>query len=115
MQRRYKSSLMQNITDVLSKFFTNVGHSLSKTIPKSKSQFQISFNNSSLSSFALKPVTIGKVRKPISQLKNRKALGSTSILFIIFQDSSDVLARTLTLILNQVFEQGVFAEILKIA
>lgn len=99
----------------MNKFFTNVGHSLSKTIPKSKSQFQISFNNSSLGSFALKPVTVGKVRKPISQLKNRKTLGSTSILFIISQDSSDVLVRTLTFILNQLFEQGVFPEILKIA
>ena len=56
----------------------------------------------------LKPVTHDEVRKLISQLNNRKALGPTS------KDNIDILARPLTLILNQSFEQGIFPEILKI-
>ena len=51
----------------------------------------------------------------MSQLNNRKALGSTSIPVTILKDNIDVLVRLWTLILNQSFEQGIFPEILKIA
>ena len=57
----------KNIANAFNNFFTNKGPSLSKTIPQSKKNFK-NFNNSSLDSFVLKPVTHDEVRKLISQL-----------------------------------------------
>ena len=70
------------IANVFYNFFTNIGSSLSKTIFQSKN-FKNLLNNSSLNSFVLKLVTHDEVRKLISQLNNRKALGPTSILITI--------------------------------
>ena len=56
-----------------------------------------------------------EVRKLVSQLNNRKALGPTSILVTIRKDNIDVLVRPLSLVLNQSFEQGILPEVLKIA
>ena len=64
--------------------------------------------------FVLKPVTHNELRKLVSQLNNRKALGPTSIPVTILKDNIDNLVRPLTLTLNQLFEQGIFPEILKI-
>ena len=105
----------KNIANAFKIFFANIGPSLSKTILQSKKNFTNFLNNSSLNSFVLKPVTHDEVRKLVSQLNNRKALGPTSIPVTILKDNIDVLVRPLTLILNQSFEQGIFPEILKIA
>ena len=67
----------KNIANAFNNFFTNIGPSLSKTIFQSKN-FKNLLNNSSLNSFVLKLVTHDEVRKLISQLNNRKALGPTS-------------------------------------
>ena len=64
--------------------------------------------------FVLTLVTHDEVRKLISQLNNRKALGPTSIQVTILKDNIEVLVRHLTFNLNQSFEQGIFPEILKI-
>ena len=45
---------------------------------------------------------------------NWKALGPTSIPVTILKDNIDILVRSLTFILNQSFEQGIFPEIVKI-
>ena len=99
----------KNIANAFNNFLTNIGPSLSKTIPQSKMNFKNFLKNSTLNSFVLKPVTHNEVRKLISQL------GSTSIPVTILRDAIDFLVRPLTLILNQSFEQGIFPEILKIA
>ena len=96
-------------------FFTNIGLSLPKTILQSKKNFKNFLNNSSLKSFVLKPVNHDEVRKLISQLNNRKALGPTSIPVTILKDNIGVFVRSLTLILKKSFEQGIFPEILKIS
>ena len=72
----------------------------------------MSKTNSSLNSFALKPITHDEVRKLISQLNNQKALGPTSIPVTILKENIDVLVRPLTFILDQSFEQGIFPKIL---
>ena len=105
----------KNIANAFNNFFTNIGPTLSKTIPQSKKNFKNFLNNSSLNSFVLKPDTHDEVRKLTSQLNNRKALGLTSIPVTILKENIDVLVRPLTLILNQSFGQGIFPEILKIA
>ena len=99
----------KNIANAFNNFFTNIGPSLSKTIPQSKKNFKNFLNNSSLNLFVLKPVTHDDVRKLISQLNNQKALGPTSILVKILKDNIDVLVRPLTFIFNQSFEQGIFS------
>ena len=98
----------KNIANAFNNFFTNIGPSLSKTIPQSKKNFKNFLNNSSLNSFVLKPVTHDEVRKLISQLNNRKVLGPTSILVTILKDNIDVLVRPLTLILNQSLSKKFF-------
>ena len=98
----------KNIANAFNTFFTNIGPSKSKTIPQCKKNFKNFLTNSSLNSFVL------KVRKPIFQLNNRKALGPRSIPATILKDNINVSVRPLTLILNQSFEQGIFPEILKI-
>ena len=108
----------RNIDNAFNNVFTYIGPSLSKTIPQSKKKVKSFLFNSLLNSFVLKPVIHDDVRKHIhiiSQLNDRKALGSTSILVTNLKDNIDVLVRLLTLILNQLFEQGIFFEILKIA
>ena len=105
----------KNIVNAFNNFFTNIGPSLSKIILQSKKNFKNFLNNPSLNSFVLKPVTHDEVRKLISQLNNRKALGPASIPVTILKDNIDVLVRPLTLFLNQSFEQGIFPVILKIA
>ena len=105
----------KNIANVFNNFFTNIGPSLSNTIPQSKKNFKKLLNNSSLNSFVLKPIIHDEVRKLISQLNNRKALGPTSILVTILKNNIDVLVRALILILNQSFEQRIFPGILKTA
>ena len=104
----------KNIANAFNNFFTNIGPSLSKTIVQSKKNFTNFLHNSSLNLFVLKPVTHDAVRKLVSQLNNRKALGPTSIPVTILKENIDVLVRPLTFILNQSFEQGIFPEILKI-
>ena len=47
----------KNITNAFNNFFTNIGPSLSKTIPQSKKNFKNFLDNSSLTSIVLKPVT----------------------------------------------------------
>ena len=93
----------KNITNAFNNFFINIGPSLAKTIPQSNKNFKNFLNNSSLNSFVLKPVTHDEVRKRISQLNNRKALGLTSIPVTILKDNIDVLVRPLTFITNQSF------------
>ena len=51
----------KNIANAFHSFFTNIGPSLSKTIPQSKKNFKNFLNNSSLNLFVLKPVTHDKV------------------------------------------------------
>ena len=104
----------KNIANAFNNIFTNIGPSLSKTIPQSKKNFKNFLNNSSLNSFVLKPVTHDEVRKLISQLNYWKALAPTSILVTILKDNIDVLVGPLTLVINQSFEQGIFPEISKI-
>ena len=91
----------------------NIDPSLSKTIPQSKKKLKNFLTKSSLSYFTLKPVGHDVVQKLICQLNNRKVLGSISIPVTIL-DNIDVLARPLTLILNQSLEQDIVPEILKI-
>ena len=105
----------KNISNAFNNFFTNIGLSLPKTILQSKKNFKNFLNNSSLKSFVLKPVNHDEVRKLISQLNNRKALGPTSIPVTILKDNIGVFVRSLTLILKKSFEQGIFPEILKIS
>ena len=72
-------------------------------------------NNSLLNSFLLKPGTHDEVQNLlIYQLNNQKALVPTSMPATIPKDNIEDLARPLTLILNQSFEQDIFSEILKI-
>ena len=91
----------KNIANVFNSFLTNIGPSLSKTIPQSKTNFKNFLNNSSFNLFVLKPITHDEVRKLISQLNNRKGLGPTSIPVTILKDNFAVLARPLTLILSK--------------
>ena len=51
----------KNIVNALNNFSTNIGPSLSKTIPQSKKNFKNFLNNSSLNLFVLKPVTHDEV------------------------------------------------------
>ena len=51
----------KNIANAFNNFFTNIGPSLSKTIPQSKENFKNFLNNSSLNLFVLKPVTHDEV------------------------------------------------------
>ena len=51
----------KNIANAFNNFFTNIGPSLSKTIPQSKKNFKNFLNNSSLNLFVLKPVTHDEV------------------------------------------------------
>lgn len=106
----------RNIANAFNNVFTYVGPNLSKTIPQSKKKVKSFLFNSLLNLFVLKPVIHDHVRKHIiPQLNDQKALGPTSILVTLLKDNIDVLVRILTLILNQLFEQGIFFEILKIA
>ena len=82
---------------------------------QSKKKFKFFLNNSSLNSFLRKPVTHDEVRKLISQLINRKAVGPKSIPVTILKDNIDVLVRPLNLILNQSFEQGIFPGVLQVS
>lgn len=96
-------------------FFTTISQILSKSIPKSKTKFKNLLYNSSLNSFLLERVTHNEVRKLVSQVNKWEPLGPTSISFTILKDYIDALARPLTLILNESFEQGIFPKILKLA
>ena len=51
----------KNIANAFNNFFTNIGPSLSKTIPQSKENFKNFLNNSSLNLFVLMPVTHDEV------------------------------------------------------
>ena len=51
----------KNIANAFNNIFTNIGPSLSKTIPQSKKNFKNFLNNSSLNLFVLKPVTHDEV------------------------------------------------------
>ena len=104
----------KNIANAFNNFFINIDPSLSKTIPQSTRNFKSFLNNSLLNLFVLKPVTHDEVRKLISQLNNRKALGPTSTSVTILRDNIDVLVGPLNLILNQSFVQGIFPEVLKL-
>lgn len=63
----------------------------------------------------MKPGTHVEVQKLLLyQLNNQKALVPSSLPATILKDNNEDLARSLTLILNQSFEQDIFSEILKI-
>ena len=63
----------------------------------------------------MKPGTHVEVQKLLLyQLNNQKALVPSGLPATILKDNNEDLARSLTLILNQSFEQDIFSEILKI-
>ena len=63
----------------------------------------------------LKATCEDEVNKLISQLNKGKALGLLIIPVTILKDNVNILSTPLSFIIDQLFEQGVFPESLKIA
>ena len=114
----YNDNLIQDpqkIANIFVDFFTNIGSDIAKKIPKAKKSFKSYMGNNTLNSFYLKATTTVEIEKIIKSFKKGKSLGPNSIPIKILKYNADILAPTISKLVNHSFNTGEFPEFCKIA
>ena len=68
-----------------------------------------------MNSIALIPVTVEEVKSAITSLKSNKSPGIDGISNNILKQNMEILSPTLTNLINECFEEGIFPDILKVS
>ena len=97
-------------------FFTNIGLSLSNHISYSGEKYCAYYLKDNLNcKFALYEVDEQTVSKTIDNLQNKASCGFDNISTIFLKQIAPTILKPLTLMINQVFNTGIFPESLKLA
>lgn len=102
------------ISDYLTDYYTNIGPSLSQTIPGPANDPLINITQNS-STFTLRPVTISEVKNLIRGIRSNVAPGDDKITATLLKRHINSFAPLFTKLINNSFRTGSFDRSLKIA
>ena len=106
----------QNAADTFNKYFTNIGPNLASEI---KTPGNVSYTkylkNETKHIFHFEPVTETTVTKIIKNLKPKTSCGYDGLSTKLLKEIAPQLIKTLTLIINQCMNTGIFPDSMKIA
>ena len=103
------------IANRFNKYFTNVGPSLSKKIPKTPNSFNKYLNNNYVESIFLDPITTTEVENELKKLNPNKGSGLDDINPRVICEISKLISYPLTFIFNQSIITGIIPNQLKIS
>ena len=103
------------VAEMFNKCFVNVGPQLANKISKAQGHFSKFINIQLSNSLYLSPTDEKEISKILSSLNPNKTLGPSSIPVHILKNNIHILAKPISVLVNQSFEQGEFPECLKIA
>ena len=104
------------IANEFNNYFANIGQSLSNSIkqPKNRS-FEEYLKNPPTSKLTFKNISEGDTLKIINNLNSKKSSGHDGLSLNLLKDNKLELAKSITLIINQSLNTGIFPDKLKIA
>ena len=105
----------KTIADSFNDYFSNIANKLSNKIVPSTNSFQDYLDNPNENSFFLSPVTEGELKSCICSMKVDKSNGPNSIPTPILKLTCETIAKPLTNIINNSFQNGIFPDFFKIA
>ena len=107
---------MSSITNKFNEYFTSVGSRLANEIDTSdKLPFNSYLRTPSINTFQFTFCTCDNIMKYINNLKPKCSAGHDGISSKLLKDIAQIIAPTLTIIINQSLYTGIFPEKLKIA
>ena len=107
---------MSSVTNKFNEYFTPVGSRLANEIDTSdKPPFNSYLRTPSINTFQFTFCTCDNMMKHINNLKPKCSAGNDGISSKLLKDIAQIIAPTLTIIINQSLYTGIFPEKLKIA
>ena len=105
----------KGISQALNNYFTNVGPSIEKKIPKSKKPFSSYLGEANPSNIILNPCDAEEINDIISSFGASKASGPYSIPTNLLKEFSNHFSVPISIIINKSLNEGIFPQSLKIA
>ena len=116
---KVNSHTISNEKEIASKFnnyLTDIGENLADKIDTSnKHPFDHYLHSPSISKFHFKQTNPNEIISVIHNLLMKTSSGHDKITCIILKEIKDIIAKTLSLVVNQAFNTGVFPSKLKLA
>ena len=103
------------IASIFNKYFVNVSHSITSTIPRTHKSLTAFTSSRVCNSFFITPSAPSEVVDVISLLTPGKSLGPNSIPMRILKILSPLIFTPLSHIINESFQSGIFPEKMKLA
>ena len=103
------------VANIFNKFFVNVSHNITKTIPRSNKSPVDFMGDRTGNSFFTAPSVPNEISEIISLLKTGKSLGPNSIPMKILKALSPLISSPLSQIINESFQSGIFPDKMKFA
>ena len=101
-----------SVAKIMNQYFVSMGKVLAKPFPNISTAFT---SDTPSSKFHLDNVNVNFVRNALKSLKPNKAVGLDKLSARLLKDASDVIAQTLTGLINKSFSDGVFPRVWKCA
>ena len=105
----------KGISQALNKYFTNIGPSIEKKIPKAKKSFNSYLGEPNPTNITLNPCDANEIKDIISSFGSGKASGPYSIPTNLLKEFSLHFSAPISIIINKSLEEGIFPQSLKIA
>ena len=102
------------VPDSFNNYYTSIASDLISNLPSSNNDFKSYLNTPIMNTIFLHPTTTHETINVISSLKNKKAHHS-EIPVTIYKTFSHILAVPISILFNNMIEQGVFPDVLKIS
>ena len=103
------------VANIFNKFFVNVSHNITKSIPRSNKSPVDFMGDRTGNSFFTAPSVPNEISEIISLLKTGKSLGPNSIPMKILKALSPLISSPLSQIMNESFQSGIFPDKMKFA
>ena len=103
------------IASIFNKYFVNVSHDITKTIPRAKKSPMDFMGERVGNSFFTAQSTAFEIPDIISLLRSGKSLGPNSIPMKILKCLSSLISSPLSQIINESFQSGIFPDKMKLA
>ena len=100
-----------SVAKIMNQYFVSMG----KVLAKPFRNISTAFTSDTPSKFHLDNVNVNLVRNALKSLKPNKAVGLDKLSARLLKDASDVIAQTLTGLINKSFSDGVFPRVWKCA
>ena len=104
-----------NIADRFNTFFTNIGPNLASKIEVTNNNFKDYLLYPSNTIIKLDPIDINVTEKIIDELKSKSSCGEDGLSVKLLKLIKEDISKSITLVINQSINTGIFPETLKIA